>query len=102
MRFLQAQGHDVRYLAGSPEHGFEDTKILDMATREQRIIVTNDRDFGQLIYYRRLPHRGVVFFRLSTDTAEHFRMNMQQLLMHYGDRLQGHYVVVTDLHIRFR
>lgn len=100
--FLQAQGHNVRFLAGTPEHDAVDDTVLDIATREERIIVTNDHDFGTLIYLRRLPHRGVVFFRLTDDSADSYREKMQQLLARYGEQLQNHFIVVTDLHIRFR
>jgi predicted nuclease of predicted toxin-antitoxin system len=39
--------------------------VLAIATAEQRVLLTNDKDFGELIFRRRLPHAGVILFRLA-------------------------------------
>ena len=41
--------------------------MLAITRRESRILITNDRDFGKLIGWRRLCHAGVIFFRLRTQ-----------------------------------
>ena len=41
-----------------------DEEVLSIALREDRILITNDRDFGELIFRQRLPHSGVILFRL--------------------------------------
>ena len=92
----------MRFLAGTLEHNLEDTAVLELACREQRILITNDRDFGTLIFLQRQPHRGVIFFRLSIESPRYYNEKLQQLLHLYRDQLADHYMVVTDSHIRFR
>lgn len=100
--YLQSEGFDVRFMAGTPDHDLDDEAVLSIAVRENRVLVTNDRDFGTLVFHHRLPHRGVIFFRLADESAGRYREKMQLLLRQYDERLQDHYLVVTDAHIRFR
>jgi predicted nuclease of predicted toxin-antitoxin system len=65
VQLLRAAGHEVAaVIEESP--GAADIDILARAAREDYIILTFDRDYGQLIFQRRLPSpAGVVYFRLT-------------------------------------
>lgn len=53
---LAAQGHDVlSALERNPRA--TDEELLALAMEERRILVTEDKDFGELVFVRRLPHR---------------------------------------------
>ncbi|MCL4489624.1 MAG: DUF5615 family PIN-like protein [Chloroflexi bacterium] len=58
--FLRESGHDVTAIAHDYPQALKDREVLAIAYREQRILLTNDRDFGELIFRQRLPHSGVV------------------------------------------
>lgn len=45
----------------------EDKKVLRMAEKEKRIIISNDKDFGELIFRQRRKHKGVILFRLKKE-----------------------------------
>lgn len=100
--FLQSQGHDVQYIAGTAQHDLSDDKILAIAKQNSCIILTNDKDFGHLVFYRNLPHSGIVLFRLSDESRDSYFRHMTALLELYGERLQNHFVVVMDDHVRYR
>ena len=53
--------HDVR-LALDIDPPAEDEILLDLALRENRIFVTEDKDFGELVFVHRRPHRTIVRF----------------------------------------
>lgn len=57
VRWLRATGHDVTYVA-EVLSGEPDRAILTTAQRERRIIVTDDTDFGELVFLRRLRAMG--------------------------------------------
>ncbi len=57
-------GHDVIEVAAVLP-STADEEVLKLAVRENRIIQTNDKDFGEMVYKSQLPHRGVVLFRLT-------------------------------------
>jgi predicted nuclease of predicted toxin-antitoxin system len=62
VRALRAAGHDVIPVAEvSPQ--LEDPTVLDITVREDRILLTEDKDFGQLVYAARQATAGVVLLR---------------------------------------
>src|SRR5947209_2070261 len=54
---LRAWGHDVTAIAYDYPHALEDLEVLSLARTERRILLTNDRDFGELIFRQQLPNR---------------------------------------------
>ena len=60
---LRQAGHDVVSVVETMP-GASDEAVLQYAVKDHRIIITFDRDYGELIFQRRLPcPAGVVFFR---------------------------------------
>ena len=93
---LIAQGHDVlSALEKNPRA--TDEELLALAMEEQRILVTEDKDFGELVFVRRLPHPCIVRFVEMTVTA------MKELIeRHAGAMSEGDLIVVTQRRIRMR
>jgi len=98
---LRDEGHDaVAVVEVMPEA--DDDEILARAVSEGRIVVTNDKDFGELVYRSGWEHRGVVLLRLRDERAENKVRMMKVALAQVGERLRNHYVVVTEAGIRVR
>lgn len=66
--YLAGHGHDVTYVARDYPHAMADRDVLATAVREQRVLIANDRDFGELVFHQRLPHSGVILFRLGDES----------------------------------
>ena len=47
-----------------------DNKILEFSEKEKRILITNDKDFGELVFRLGRPSAGVIFLRLKVDNPE--------------------------------
>ncbi len=62
--WLESQGHDVLCVSDL-DPTMPDTDILDRANVEQRLVVTMDKDFGELVYRCRQGHAGVLRLRLD-------------------------------------
>lgn len=99
-RWLLGEGHEV-FSVYAQARGMEDGAILAKAHVENRILVTNDKDFGEKVYRERRPHRGVVFMRLEHESTANKIAAMRSLLASYADRLPDHFVVVTETRVRF-
>jgi predicted nuclease of predicted toxin-antitoxin system len=101
--FLQERGHDVTSVAKDYYYGLVDEDILAMAYQEERIIITNDRDFGELIFRQGRPHSGVILFRLTPFDADIQlrKKRLQHVLDNYSDHLH-HFLVVTQKSVRIR
>ncbi|MDO8691345.1 MAG: DUF5615 family PIN-like protein [Dehalococcoidia bacterium] len=72
-----------------------------MAEREQRFLITEDRDLGEIVFRRRLPHAGVLYLRLPPLELEAKIFRLQALLDRYDDRL-NQFIVVTESAVRVR
>lgn len=74
----------------------KDADILALAHREQRILVTDDRDFGELVFRLRQPHAGVIYLRLDTTKFPVRAQRVEDVLAQYADQLDQFLVVTID------
>lgn len=99
--YLREAGHDAVAVADvMPEADDED--ILNYAVTEERVVVTNDKDFGEMVFRSKRPHRGVVLLRLRDERAENRVRVMEAVLARVSERLLDHFVVATEAGIRVR
>jgi len=61
---LRQAGHDVWYIA-EMEPGIADDVVLAQANASQALLITLDKDFGELVYRQGLVHAGVILLRLA-------------------------------------
>lgn len=90
---LTAAGHDVVW-AGNWYEDPGDAEILARAYEESRILVTLDKDFGELVVVHQLPHSGIV--RLVNWSARQQAQVCRHILDLYGDELQGGAIVTAE------
>ncbi len=98
---LRRRGHDVLWVRTAMS-GMIDLEILARAQDEQRLLVTLDKDFGELAFGVRLPaSSGVVLFRMKMSDAKIAAMKMVEILESRSD-WNEHFSVVEDDRIRTR
>jgi predicted nuclease of predicted toxin-antitoxin system len=99
-RFLETEGHDVKYVLRDFPIGLPDAAILALAHSEQRVLITNDRDFGELVFRLHHHHSGVVYFRLPDDADATQKIDWMRriLTQHVADL--GKYIVVEPGRLR--
>ncbi|MEN0003632.1 MAG: DUF5615 family PIN-like protein [Bacteroidota bacterium] len=61
---LRNDGYNIRAIV-EMDAGISDDQVLDLANAEQLILLTADKDFGELTYRLRKPHCGILLIRLS-------------------------------------
>jgi len=101
LAFLTSLGHEVSSVVSRPPRGRPDDLVLALATEEKRILLTNDRDFGELIFRQQHPHSGVVLLRLKDESLENVQSRLEYTLIHHKDQLH-HFVVITQKNVRIR
>jgi predicted nuclease of predicted toxin-antitoxin system len=98
---LRSHGHDVLYIKETAP-GAGDQTVLQMSAAQQRILLTEDKDFGELVVRLKLPAYGIVLLRISpADTALKLA-RLRDLLAHHAHRLAGTFVVLDETKARFR
>ena len=101
VRKLRQQGHDVVSVKESMQ-GADDRSILQRAETEQRLIITQDKDFEELAYRYRLPAScGIILFGLSGVDSSTDNQRMFDVIESRSD-WTGRFSVVTDSRIRMR
>jgi predicted nuclease of predicted toxin-antitoxin system len=66
--WLRQDGHDVLYIA-EIEPSISDDMVLSRANAQGSLLLTEDKDFGELVFRQRLVHTGVVLIRLGGLSA---------------------------------
>ena len=97
---LRDSGYDVSYVA-EVEASASDAAIVRLAHDEERLLLTEDKDFGDLAFRLTMPVPGVVLLRLGLydNTAKWTRL---AAIDHFGSNLFGRFVVVDDKRFRSR
>ena len=81
---LRSAGHDAVWV-GEWAHDPGDDEILAHAHEQQRVLVTLDKDFGEIAILRRVAHSGIV--RLVSFSARQQASACMDVLSRYGDEL---------------
>ncbi|MGH7135857.1 MAG: DUF5615 family PIN-like protein [Pirellulales bacterium] len=98
---LRAAGHDVLW-ARTDMPGAADDVILARAQAEARLVITFDKDFGELAFRWGLRAIcGVALFRLHTQDPDYVLARVLDAFMNATDCI-GHFAVVEDARIRIR
>jgi predicted nuclease of predicted toxin-antitoxin system len=102
VKLLRDVGFDVASIAES-SRGIDDPTVLARAVREQSIIITFDRDYGELIFRSRLPPPlGVILFRLGSIEPEEPARILIELLNRKDFVVEGMFTVIERGSVRQR
>jgi predicted nuclease of predicted toxin-antitoxin system len=91
--FLTIEGHDVSVCGRDHRYALDDRDILAIAFAERRILLTNDKDFGDLVFRDHQPHAGVILFRLGFVPIEARLTYLRRVLIDHADQLDQFIVV---------
>lgn len=90
---LAQAGHDVVWVGDWPDDP-GDAALLARAHGEQRVVVTLDKDFGELAIVRRQPHAGIV--RMVDGSVARQADTCMQLLAAYGEDLAAGAIITAE------
>ena len=79
-----------------------DIEILNYAEKENRILITNDKDFGELVFRLKMPSSGVILLRLNKNIPINRIKYATYILENFSDKLKYNFIVVTEGKIRVR
>lgn len=100
-QFLEERGHDVRSISRDYDHALPDDEVLALAVREGRTLITQDRDFGELVFRRGYPHAGIIYLRVQPLDIHLLLARMDDLLQLSPERFVE-FLVLTRTRIRTR
>lgn len=98
---LRSEGYDVAAISERAP-SIDDPEVLALATAEERILLTNDKDFAELAFLQKQAAAGIVLLRLPEWSSLNKGQRLIQVLEHLGDRLRGSMTVVGERATRRR
>lgn len=97
--YLRERGHDIAWVR-TDAPGSSDREVLDRAQSEKRVLLTFDKDFGELAFRSGLPATsGIILLRLTATSPEHVARTVAAALQGRTD-WEGNFSVIEDFRIR--
>ena len=99
--WLQQQNFSVIGIRSlNPE--MADTDIIELANKEDAIIITMDKDFGELIFKNKFQHKGVLLLRLEDAVAEEKLAVIQNIFPEHLLNIKNKFAVYQNGKLRIR
>jgi predicted nuclease of predicted toxin-antitoxin system len=98
---LREAGHDVTYMAELAP-STTDPEVVAIAHREGRLLLTEDKDFGELVFRWKRPVSGLILLRIAPDQNPLKWTRLKIAIDTFGDRIYGRYIVVEAARFRSR
>ena len=99
VRALRTEGFDVLSVAEASA-GADDDRVVEMALHDRRILITEDKDFGQLVFAAGHRSLGVALLRFPAASRSAIGPRIIELVRKHADRLAGSFVVLQPQRIR--
>jgi len=78
-----------------------DEELLNMANSQDRVLLTNDKDFGELVFRQKKITAGIILVRMKGYDSEKKVPVIEKLFKNYSEKIYNHFVVVTKNKLRF-
>ena len=101
VRALRADGYDVLAVSEVTTRSV-DRELIEQAQREQRILLTEDKDFGWLVFASAMTSAGVILIRFPGNARGKLSDAVRKLVRERGEQLPSAFVVLQPGHIRIR
>jgi len=98
---LRTAGHDVAYVI-EVTPGESDLQAIDRAQREGRLLLTEDKDFGELVFRRMRLVPGLVLRRIAPERRSLKWTRLEAAINKLGESLYGRYTVIEQSRFRSR
>jgi predicted nuclease of predicted toxin-antitoxin system len=79
VKLLQSKGVDIVYVTEFSQ-GLSDLEVLELANRENRAILTFDKDFGEMVVREKAKVKGLILLRFAPRTPEQIAARVWQIL----------------------
>jgi len=99
--WLRREGHDVLYAAELLMQT-PDADLLSEAEAQRRVIITEDKDFGDLVFRDHLSSHGAILIRMGDAPVSHRLARFQSVWTSVENNLPGNFIVITETKIRMR
>jgi predicted nuclease of predicted toxin-antitoxin system len=101
IKSLRQLGFDIKSILET-NRGVNDAIVISLANKEKRILITTDKDFGELVYVNKFIHSGVILLRLKSDSSKNKLKVLKSLFEFRLAELEKAFTVVTESKVRIK
>lgn len=98
---LRENGHNVLYIAEFAP-SIDDETVLHQANQNRALLITEDKDFGELVFRQGLVHMGVVLIRLAGLSPQAKSTYVSRVFANYENELLEAFSVISPGRVRIR
>ena len=99
--FLYKNGYDILSVRKLNPR-MSDSEVIDIAAKDNRIVITMDKDFGELIYNSGLIHKGILLLRTENCSGDKKAKILSEILINYSSELEENFCVFSKDRLRIR
>lgn len=100
-KYLREEGYDTKAVRDIDPR-MEDENIIHTAITENRMVVTMDKDFGELVYHGSMKHCGVLLLRLEDATGTEKLLVVKHIMENYSSQIKDSFCVYQNGRFRIR
>ena len=97
--WFKKNNHDVLFVKDEFEGACDDL-VLEKARREGRVLITCDKDFGDMVFRDQKKHVGIVLLRLIDESNQNKIRVIAWVLENNKDIIENNFLLVSDNNIR--
>jgi predicted nuclease of predicted toxin-antitoxin system len=101
VKSLRNDGYEIEAIV-ELDSGVNDDDVLKMATELEAILLTEDKDFGELTFRLQKPNKGIILIRMSGEPIENKIKKLKEVLEKHLEELSGKFTVISSQKVRIR
>jgi len=98
---LRKKGINVFSIA-EESGGIKDTEVLELAVKNNALLITEDKDFGELAFRLKFQHEGILLIRLSDLSRNERLLLAVKTIFSNVNKLKGNFSVLTKNGLRIK
>lgn len=99
VQWLKSQNHTA-FSVFDDWRGATDDDILKKCFQEKYILITSDKDFGEMVFRNQKVHSGIILIRCQPNNFKKRIEVLEKSLQNHQDKLANNFVVVTNNNVR--
>lgn len=101
VKSLRNEGFDIEAII-ELDPSISDDEVLKIANKLEAILLTEDKDFGELTFRLQKPNKGIILIRMSGVKIEEKVMKIKEVITKYIDELANNFTVITQSRVRIK
>ena len=101
VKALRSKGYNIKDIKEQNLFGIDDKEVLKLAFRENRVVITHDKDFANLLNYSLIKHKGVILLRFTNQSPDNvIKLFIPILKQLKENKIRNSLIIIGDDYIK--